>query len=132
MINYAPLLNLIPPAIAITVIAYLARFFGKVIEDQNPFSDDRKWAIELSGTMFMVNMAWGFVGLGFALAHPWGIGSIWLHLIIVIILSLLAGSLYLNNIYEGYKLFNIKSEIVKAVENNFGGYGKNMLEFPGI
>jgi hypothetical protein len=124
MPDYTPLLNLIPPAIAITVIAYLARFFGKVIEDQNPFADDRKWSIELSGTLFMASMAWGFVGLGFALAHPWGAHSIWAHLGRILVLCFLMGSQYLNNMYEGHRVFNVKSEAVKFIDSNLGEFGK--------
>jgi hypothetical protein len=42
----------IAPTILISVVAFLSRFFGKIIADQRPFSDDRVWDIELSGIFF--------------------------------------------------------------------------------
>ncbi|MEA3449554.1 MAG: hypothetical protein U9Q85_01050 [Patescibacteria group bacterium] len=44
--QYLP--QLIQPAILIAVAAILIRFFGKIISDQKPFSDDRNWEIELN------------------------------------------------------------------------------------
>ncbi|MFA5746791.1 MAG: hypothetical protein WC926_01815 [Candidatus Paceibacterota bacterium] len=48
--------NLITPAIIISVAVFLVRFYGKVISDQKPFTDDRNWEIELAGIGFFVNM----------------------------------------------------------------------------
>lgn len=42
----------IQPAIILSVAAILIRFFGKVITDQKPLTDDRKYEIELNGLMF--------------------------------------------------------------------------------
>jgi len=45
-------LVLLPPAIIISLSAYLINFFGKAITDQTPFADDRKWNRELEGLFF--------------------------------------------------------------------------------
>lgn len=50
---YNPLV-LLPPAIIISLSAYLINLFGKAITDQTPFADDRKWNRELNGLLFFV------------------------------------------------------------------------------
>lgn len=111
------LANLITPAIAISVFVYLTHFFGKIIEDQNPFSDDRKWAIEINGVYFMINVLWG-VALGVALAiyAPLGVGGAWLHLLTFLVLSFISGSLYMQSQYSSAKFFNFGKKDIEKVE----------------
>jgi hypothetical protein len=45
----------LPPAIIIAITVFLVKFFGKVMSDQVPFADDRKWHEELSGITFFTN-----------------------------------------------------------------------------
>lgn len=46
------LVAFIPAAVIISIIVFLVRFFGKVIADQVPFADDRKWLEEIGGVKF--------------------------------------------------------------------------------
>lgn len=63
-IVYQKLAYLLPPAFLLAAIAYLVRFFGKVITDQKPFSDERNWEIEISGIKFFINLVlfYGILG----------------------------------------------------------------------
>jgi hypothetical protein len=45
--------SFVEPAILLSALVFLVRFFGKIIADQVPFVDDRKWHIELAGVMFV-------------------------------------------------------------------------------
>ncbi|MFA5742608.1 MAG: hypothetical protein WCX77_01195 [Candidatus Paceibacterota bacterium] len=64
--------NLITPAIIISAAAYLTRFYGKVISDRKPFSDDRDWEIEFSGILFFITMLLSVVpGIFSALKIGW-------------------------------------------------------------
>lgn len=68
--DYSILINLIPPAVAIGILAYFTRFFGKVIADQKPFTDSRDWEIEIGGVMFMIIISQGIVGVAAAFYGP--------------------------------------------------------------
>lgn len=46
----------IAPAVLLSVVAFLSRFFGKIIADQRAFADDRDWDVELSGIMFLTKL----------------------------------------------------------------------------
>ena len=50
--NWQNLLSIIPIAVVVSAIVFLVKFFGKVISDQTPFADDRKWLEEISGVKF--------------------------------------------------------------------------------
>lgn len=47
--------NFITPAIFISLLVFLVRFFGRAVSDQKPFTDDRKWEADISGVFFVVN-----------------------------------------------------------------------------
>ena len=131
-LNYINLLNLVPPAIAISALAYLTKFFGKVIADQKPFSDDRGWEIEIGGVFFMVNMAIGVLGVYLATIHwPITLSGGWLHTSSLIALSILGGLLWGGNTMLGGKFFNLGSrafdkldEDKKATAKIIGNIGK--------
>ncbi|MCX6761031.1 MAG: hypothetical protein NTZ84_02945 [Candidatus Nealsonbacteria bacterium] len=67
------LFELMPPAIIIAVLVYLVKFFGKVISDQKPFSDDRDWEVEISGISFFLitisNVVFFLIYGDFGMAH---------------------------------------------------------------
>ena len=96
---------LIGPAVLISVLGYLVRFFGKIIADQKPFTDNRGWEIELSGISFFTNFLAIPGAFGFALAHyagSLGAGH-WIHFIVVTLLGswlLMVGALQAEEIYQ--------------------------------
>ncbi|MBW2984501.1 hypothetical protein KY361_05265 [Candidatus Woesearchaeota archaeon] len=45
---------IVPPAIIVGVIAYLIKFFGRVIIDFIPYCDDRRYAAEINGITFFI------------------------------------------------------------------------------
>ena len=45
---------LLPPAIIISISAFLIHLFGKAITDHAPFADDRRWKREISGVLFIL------------------------------------------------------------------------------
>ncbi len=47
--------NFITPAIFISLLVFLVRFLGRVVSDQKPFTDDRKWEVDVRGVFFVVN-----------------------------------------------------------------------------
>jgi hypothetical protein len=53
--------NILPSAILVSTIGFLAWFFGNAISDQRPFSDDKKWQVYISGTFFLVNASMSFL-----------------------------------------------------------------------
>lgn len=123
--DYTSFLNLIPAAVIITTLAYLTTFFGKVMEDQNPVVDDRKWSIELAGLMFMMSMGiGGFIGIMLAKSWPWGLNTNSLHIVTVVVFILLFASQYTHNFFEGSRVFNINSEKIKKIEEKNGGWLK--------
>ena len=46
--------TLLPPAVIISISAFLIYLFGKVTTDHAPFADDRKWKREISGVLFIL------------------------------------------------------------------------------
>lgn len=104
--------NLITPAIILSVAAYIIRFYGKVISDQKPFSDDRDWDIELSGVMFFMIMfvpvASGFFS---ALKFGWLIPFAWIR-ITIIVLSSVWLSIIIDVLTE--KIYKIK---IPSIQN---------------
>ncbi len=81
-------LTLLPPAIIISVVAYLVHFFGKIIADQWPYADDREWYAEISGIYFLLGNVI-FSGILGVLLALWlgglGIGHWWRIIIIVLL-----------------------------------------------
>jgi hypothetical protein len=100
---YAALNNVIPPAAALAVIAYLSRFFGKAIADQKPFADDREWEIELAGVTFIVNLWPGLLGIAAAFFLP-HLGKGWMHAVDFFVLTMLTLALMAlkNNLAARY------------------------------
>lgn len=106
------LLQLLPPALLVSAAVYLTHFFGKVIADQQPFADDRKWQIEIGGIYFFVNQV-VFPGiLAVAAALHWGdLGTgHWWRLIIV---SLIGGFLLFTNTLLADKRYQRTSTLGK-------------------
>ncbi|XKT74752.1 MAG: hypothetical protein ACJKTH_01545 [Patescibacteria group bacterium UBA2163] len=134
-IDYSQFLGLIPPAIAISISVYLVHFFGKIIADQVPFADDRKWQIQLSGTMFMLNMMFGVIGIYLATLYPWGIGHWWLHLITFAVLSFVGGTLFVYNLKESSRVFNHSAKIITLIDEKFDGIASfyaNIGKYMGV
>jgi hypothetical protein len=99
--DYTLLTHLIPPAIVISALAYLTSFFGKTISDQIPFTDDRKWHIEIAGVLFITNLVTGgLIGVSLANAWTWGTNHWWLHVITLVVFSFVGASLLLNNKFK--------------------------------
>lgn len=46
---------LLPPAVIVSILAFLIYLFGKVTTVYSPFADDRKLKIEISGVSFILN-----------------------------------------------------------------------------
>ena len=133
--DYSLFLGLIPPALAISLFIYLVHFFGKISSDQIPFADDRKWHIQISGAMFMLNMLFGIIGVYLANLYPWGIGSWWMHLISFLVLSFIGGTLLAHNLRESSKFFNYNSKIIPALDAKFDGFATfyaNIGKYMGI
>ncbi len=123
--EYASFLNLVPAAAIITALTYLTTFFGKVMEDQNPVVDDRKWSIELAGLMFMMSVGLGgFIGIMLAKSWSWGLDTNWLHFVMVVVFALLSASQYAHNFFEGSRVFNINSKKIKDIEKKNGEWLK--------
>lgn len=117
--------SLITPAIAISALAYLTRFFGKIIDDQSSFSDDKKWAIELRGVLFMLDaIPFGFLGIKLALYKPWGVNSWWMPLITFSAVGVITVVLLLSNKYLGSKFFNIWKQDIQKLEQKTSGFIK--------
>ncbi len=103
------------PAIAAGLFVYLVSFFGKIISDQMPVVDDRKWQIQLSGIMFMANMLTGLLGIYLALTFSWGIHQWWLHLITFFVFAFVYASLYSYGLVEGSRIYKHRTrELIEA------------------
>jgi len=112
--------NLITPAIIISVAAFLVRFYGKVISDQKPFTDDRNWEIELAGIGFFINMLIPVVsGIFGALNFTWFIPPHFLRASFVVISSawLLIIIYVLTEKIYGIKIPFIQ-DLIKTAKNN--------------
>ena len=109
-------INLITPAIFIGVLAYLTRFFGKIITDQNPFADSREWEVELAGTNFMINLTIGVAGIATALYWiPWQVDRWWEHLIVLASLSVVSGIFLFGNSALSGEFFKLGQEKVSKL-----------------
>lgn len=120
--EYDLLLKLIPPALALSLLAYLVNFFGKVIADQQPFTDDRKWHVQIAGSVFMLNILFGsIIGIFFANTFSIGVGSWWGHLITLIAFSVVGTALLFNTIRESSRLYNYKKSQIEKLDKKFDG-----------
>lgn len=118
-VDYSPLLNLIPPAVGIAILAYLTRFFGKIITDQNPFADSREWEVELAGTNFMINLSIGVVGIAAALYWlPWNVNKWWEHMIVMLILSVISAIFLFGNSALSGEFFKLGQEKVEKLSED--------------
>ena len=101
-----------PPAIIISVVAYLVHFFGKIIADQWPYADDREWYAEISGVYFFLGTVLFSSVLGVLLAL-WlgGLGTgHWLRFIIVI---LCGGWLWTVSCLLADKVYDMKNPLIQ-------------------
>ncbi len=120
-IDYNQLLSLITPALAVSVFAYFVYFFGKVISDQIPFADDRKWHIQISGVMFMLNALTGVLGVYLANTFPLNIDGWLLHFVTVSTLLVVGGILLFHVSTESSKIFKYNERKVSELDNKFDG-----------
>ena len=105
--DYSALVSLIPPAVALALLAYFIRLFGKIIADQKPFSDDREWEIELGGIMFMIMLAQGIVGAAAAIYGPLLLSYRWMHSVDFAIVAVLLGLTFWANAALSQRFFLI-------------------------
>lgn len=107
------------PAIATGLFIYLVNFFGKIMSDQMPVVDDRKWHIQINGIMFMTNMLMGLLGIYLALNFPWGLNHWWIHLITFLVFMFVYASLYSHGLVEGSKIYKHRTkELIEANKKN--------------
>lgn len=120
--NYDLFLNLIPPAALVGLLAYFVNFFGKVIADQHPYADDRKWYIQVAGGTFVLNLVFGSI-IGIYLANTFliGVGHWWLHLTTLIVLSVIGTALLFNVRRESSRLYNYQKSQNEELDKKLGG-----------
>ncbi len=112
--------NIVTPAIVLTVLAFLAKFFGKIITDQKPFADERGWDIELNGFNFMLGLIFnGSIGVALALAWPWISISWFSHAVILFFVFFIGGSLLFADIKMGNKIYDIPHPDAENKEREF-------------
>ncbi|HMO78142.1 MAG TPA: hypothetical protein PKA42_02520 [Candidatus Paceibacterota bacterium] len=121
-IEYSEIFELVPSALAVTLFLYLIHFFGKIIVDQIPYSDDRRWSIQLHGTIFMVNMLAGGFGIWLAVHFPLGIGEGWLHFWSFVILGLIGGTLLCHTLVESSKLYSHRTKQIEKLNKMTDGF----------
>lgn len=116
--------KILSSAVVVSAIAYLIRFFGSVISDQNPYTDDRKWAVEISGVTFFANiiLSWGIIG--WVLGFYFGIkGGVWIYFLIMLfagilqLLLMFSSATLAKKIYK--KEFFPKSNSSKELNNSY-------------
>lgn len=116
------ILELITPAVAVAVLAYLTNFFGKVITDQQPFTDDRKWHVQVAGSVFMLNIIIsGTLGIWLANTFTYGVGHWWLHLTTFLVFGVLGSSLLFYNMKISNDIYNFRKESYKKLDDTLGG-----------
>ncbi|MFZ2253342.1 MAG: hypothetical protein WAW13_04210 [Minisyncoccia bacterium] len=120
--EYDLLVKLIPPAIALSVLAYFVNFFGKVISDQQPFLDDRKWHAQLHGSVFVVNIILGgLIGIWLAEKSPLIINNTWLFVITFAVFSVISTALLFEVQYIGSHFFKYKRTILADLDKKYDG-----------
>lgn len=125
----------IAPAFILSIVVYLVRFFGKIIADQKPFSDNRNWEIEISGINFFLGLILLPSILGVFAALSWGeLGSgHWTRYIIV---SICGSWLWFTMNLLVESVYKIKAPVIRTFftlstlgEGNFEKFSKNTLRF---
>ncbi len=109
------LIQLIPPALILSGAAYLVVFFGKIINDQRPYADSRKWDTELSGLNFSLELFW--VGLlAYALAVKL---NFWLpnHFWDLVAVAIVGALLFIANRYKGEEIYQVKFPSITPFED---------------
>ncbi len=119
---------LLTPAIAVGLFTYLVNFFGKTITDQSPVVDERSWHTQISGTMFMINMLTGLIGVYIALKFPWGIGHWWLHAITVCVFSFIYTSIFGYGRYEASEIYQYGKKALAKQNEKLQGLPKFLAE----
>jgi hypothetical protein len=114
------LLNILTPAIALTVLAFLAKFFGKIISDQKPFADERGWDIELNGFNFMLGLvSYGSIGVALALAWRWTSTSWFAHAVVWFLVVFIGGILLFASIKKANERYELKHPNAEKQEKEF-------------
>jgi hypothetical protein len=112
--DYTNLVNLIPPAVGLAVLAYFSRFFGKIIADQKAFSDNRDWDIELGGVLFMILLVQGVVGAAAAIYGPHLLSYQYMHIVDLSIVIVAYGVLALANTALSAVFFKLEAGFFRA------------------
>lgn len=101
---------LLSSAAIIASCTFLVRFFGGTIADQCPFSDDRKWDIDLFGVNFFVQtiLVWSIIGYAIAYHFPIPLNDWWWQYVTLTCLSSVVFLLYCFNYALGEKYYNLK------------------------
>lgn len=107
---------LLPPAILLGILAYLTKFFGRVISDQNPFADDRKYHIELSGIAFMLILIHGVIGVAAALYGPALYEYDWMHIVSLIGVAIVCAFFQFVNAVFFAKYFKLRRRTFNGVQ----------------
>lgn len=116
------IIEIITPAVVLAVLAYLTNFFGKVIADQQPFTDDRKWHIQIAGGIFMINIiTGGTLGIWLANTLPFGVGYWWLHLTTFLVFGALGSALLFYNMKVSNEIYNIRKASFEKLDDTLGG-----------
>lgn len=117
--------ELFTPALIISIIVYLSIFFGKVINDQSPFSDDIKWSVEFKGVLFMISISFGILGVYLAkIIFPIIPNNWFVYIGSLIIISLIIIILQISNSYLSSKFFNSHKNNLEALEKKTDGFIK--------
>lgn len=135
---------LINSAILLAVVAFLVRFFGKIISNEKPFSDDRKWEAEISGIVFLIAfviypaicLAMFFTG-SLKLSEPDKIKEIilgWKNIVLVclLVISLILGEVYRAKaeiFFENKKVAGFWKKVSFIVVDLFKNLGYLVVSF---
>ena len=88
----------------------MVRFFGGSMADQKPFSDDRKWDVDLMGVDFLVRILLPSSIIGYALGVYFTapLDELWQRYAMFLIISIQTGLLTFINTSLGRKFFTLK------------------------
>jgi len=110
--------QLIQPAILLSAIVFLIHFFGKIISDQKPFSDNRRWEIELSGVMFFANFIVLYGIIGASLAIKWNIVNSMGHWVSLFIVLFISGFIQFSTLYLTEQNYKIQMPLLEKIRSN--------------
>jgi len=105
---------LLSSAAIIAACTFFVRFFGGSIADQKPFSDDRKWDVDLYGVNFFVHtiLFWSIIGYAIAYHFHAPLNAWWSLYLAFSVLPLVLVWLYLVNYALGRNYYCLKTTII--------------------